>query len=96
MSPVTVTEVQRSSGQAGPLPGVGVGVGVGVDVAVTGAVAALLFSRESFSAMTPQAVKDNAHTDAASRPTIRRPEEVMYPIAAILRRQVEWILASHS
>ncbi|WP_224091210.1 hypothetical protein [Arthrobacter sp. StoSoilB13] len=72
MSPVTVMEVQRSSGQTGPLPGVGVGVGVGVDVGATGAVAALLFSRESFSAITPQALKHNATAEATRRVPVRR------------------------
>ncbi|MFE4079376.1 hypothetical protein [Paenarthrobacter sp. YIM B13468] len=68
---MTVIEVQRSSGQEGPLPGVGVGVGVGVDTGDAGAVAALLCSRESFSAITPQALKHNASTDAASKAPVR-------------------------
>ncbi|WP_442005736.1 hypothetical protein [Paenarthrobacter sp. RAF54_2] len=72
MSPVTVMEVQRSSEQAGPLPGVGVGVGVGVDAGDAGAVAALLCSRESFSAITPQELKDMASTEAANRAPVRR------------------------
>ncbi|YCH10341.1 hypothetical protein ACTAQJ_02525 [Arthrobacter sp. alpha11c] len=72
MSPVTVMEVQRSSGQTGPLPGVGVGVGVGVDAGDAGAVAALLCSLESFSAITPQALNDKASTEAASRAPVRR------------------------
>ena len=92
MSPVTVMEVHRSSGHAGPLPGVGFGAGVrvGAGVSVAGAEAALLRSWSSVSAMTPQALNVTARARtvspiAALRGRDTASEDVIFPMDFILR-----------
>lgn len=94
MSPVTVMEVQRSSGQAGPVPGVGFGAGVrvGLGVSAVGADVALLRFASSFSAITPQEANDTAKamplsTSAALRVRNRPTENVILPMTFILWRK---------